>query len=107
MRTIIQLLVGLLSLIPFTFTAIVAINAVQTPDARFIEFQTLINWLLLVVLVMIGLISYFVVHIFNTDKIPTSRKTFWTIILFFGHVIAIPVYWFLFIWGDGITEKPS
>ena len=99
MKRIIHLSLAPFTVIPLIFTIVFIINLFSFPDL-WIPLETMFAWVLYVVLMMIGLISYFVVHIFYTDRIRSDKKTLWTILLFFGHVVAIPIYWFLFVVND-------
>jgi hypothetical protein len=99
MKRFFHLIIGPISLIPLFFTIVFIINLFSFPDL-WISMETMFVWLLYVVLIMIGVISYFVVHIFHTTKIRSDKKTLWTILLFFGHVVTMPVYWYLFVLTD-------
>ena len=103
MNHLLKLFIGLLSIIPALFVGLFIINFIKFPDVL-IEISVMFTYLTIVVILMIGLLTYYVVDIFNTRKIPSSQKTLWTIILFFGHVIAMPVYWYLYIWSDRTVE---
>jgi hypothetical protein len=51
----------------------------------------------LTMLVMFGLTAVYVVHAFRTDEITADKRTLWVIILFFGNMLAFPVYWWLYL----------
>jgi hypothetical protein len=52
---------------------------------------------LLTMLLMFGLTAAYVVHAFRTDEIASDKRTLWMIILFFGNMLAFPVYWWLYV----------
>jgi hypothetical protein len=35
--------------------------------------------------------------------VPNDKKALWAAVLFFGNMVALPVYWYLYIW----REPPS
>lgn len=104
MKKLLHLLIGPFSIIPLAYVVILAINLLNYPDLL-IELESMFNWLIWVVLILISIISYYVVFIFNTSLIPTGRKTLWTILLFFGHVVILPIFWFMFLLADEPKEN--
>ncbi|MBV9495832.1 MAG: hypothetical protein JOZ54_16410 [Acidobacteria bacterium] len=53
---------------------------------------------LLTMLLTFALLAAFIVHAFKTDLIAQDKKVLWVVILFFGGIIANPIYWYLYIW---------
>ena len=47
-----------------------------------------------------GLLIYYVINIFKNDRVKSDQKALWAIILFVGNMIAMPVYFYLFIWKE-------
>ncbi len=45
-----------------------------------------------------GELFKYIVHAYRTDLVPADKKVLWVVILFFGNFIAIPVYWYLYMW---------
>lgn len=45
-----------------------------------------------------GLLVYYILHLFRTDAIPQDKKALWAVVLFMGNALAMPVYWYLYIW---------
>jgi hypothetical protein len=48
--------------------------------------------------IMIGLLVFYIVHLFKNPAIAGDRRALWAVVLFLGSIIAMPVYWFLYIW---------
>ncbi len=46
------------------------------------------------------LISFYIVYLFRTDRVAQDKKALWAVVLFFGNVIAMPVFWFNYIWRE-------
>lgn len=47
---------------------------------------------------IVGLLIFYISDIYKTEKIASDKKILWTIIIFFGHVISMVFYWYLIIW---------
>jgi hypothetical protein len=52
----------------------------------------------LTMLLMFALMGIYVFHAYRTDRIPQDKKVLWVVILFFGNLIAFPIYWYLYMW---------
>jgi hypothetical protein len=50
------------------------------------------------ILLVFILIAIYIVHIFRTDAVSQDKKALWAVVIFLGHVFAMPVYWYLYIW---------
>ena len=51
----------------------------------------------LTMLLMFALTAVYVVHAFRSDELAPDKRMIWVVILFFGNVMAFPVYWWLYI----------
>lgn len=49
------------------------------------------------------LLVIYIRHVFKTDRVPQDKKALWAVVLFLGNMIAMPVYWYLYIWRE---EQP-
>ena len=47
---------------------------------------------------IVSLIAFYIWHIFRTDLVPQDKKALWAVVIFLGNVLAMPVYWYLYIW---------
>jgi len=54
-----------------------------------------------------ALIAFYIVHLFRTDHVPTDKKALWAVVLFLGHMLSMPVYWYLFIWREPQHDGPK
>lgn len=68
------------------------------PDAMPELFKYVFLLHLLTILGVFALLTIYVVHAYRTDLVPADKKVLWVVILFFGNFIAIPVYWYLYMW---------
>ena len=70
-------------------------------DSRFSSwFDAIFVVHLLTMLVMIGLLAFYVVHLFKNETMASDRRVLWAIVLFMGNAFAFPVYWYLYVWQD-------
>ncbi len=46
------------------------------------------------------LLAYYIYHVFTTDRLPQDKKALWAVVIFLGSAIAMPIYWYLYIWKE-------
>ena len=49
-------------------------------------------------LVMLGLLVFYIVHVFKNVAFRDDRRVLWALVLFMGGPISMPVYWWLHVW---------
>jgi hypothetical protein len=52
------------------------------------------------ILLMFGLIAFYIVFLFKTDRVPQDKKALWAAVLFLGNMLAMPVFFYLYVWPD-------
>jgi len=57
------------------------------------------------IIMSMGLLVFYVINIFRNDRVKSNQKTLWAVILFMGNMIAMPVYFYLFIWKEPKQES--
>ena len=65
------------------------------------HFGTFIAIHLAVMLLMFGLLAFYIVFLFKTPDVRTDMKALWAIVIFMGGPIAMPIFWYLHIWREG------
>ncbi|HKO97428.1 MAG TPA: hypothetical protein VJU86_10570 [Pyrinomonadaceae bacterium] len=55
---------------------------------------------LLTMLWMIALTVIYMVNVFRNDRVEKDKKVLWAVVLFMGSIIAMPIYWYLYIWKE-------
>ena len=61
-------------------------------------------------LLSVALLVFYIVHLFKNEALTGDKRTLWAIVLFMGLFIAMPVYWFLYVWRPSshlAAEQPS
>jgi hypothetical protein len=59
----------------------------------------------LTMLLIMGLTVFYIVNVFRNERVEKDKKVLWAVVLFMGNMIAMPIYWYLYIWQDG--KEPS
>ena len=49
---------------------------------------------------MIVLLFIYIRDVFKNDKVAQDKKALWAVVLFMGGVIAMPIYWYFYIWKE-------
>ena len=52
----------------------------------------------------LGVIAFYIYNLFKNDRVDKD-KCVGAVVLFMGNIMAMPVYWYLYIWRD--DESPS
>jgi Ni,Fe-hydrogenase I cytochrome b subunit len=55
---------------------------------------------LFTMLVILALTIVYIVDVFKNDRVEKDKKALWAIVIFMGNMIAMPIYWYLYIWKD-------
>ncbi len=102
------LLVALLTLAPWAYMVFFVShvmsqfatfpNSPRPPDQFFREFNTIFRIHMLVMALMLGLTVFYIVHVFRTDRVPADKKALWAVVLFLGNLLAMPFYWYFYMW---------
>jgi hypothetical protein len=59
---------------------------------------------ILTMLISMGLLTYYIVNLYRSNRMNKDTKIIWAIVLFMGNMIAMPVYWYLYIWREPKPE---
>jgi len=56
-------------------------------------------WILAaLVLLAFALWAFYIFYLFRTDRVPPHKKKIWHRLLLFANLIAMPVFWWLYMW---------
>jgi len=61
-------------------------------------FDTVFRWHLGIMGLVLALTILYMVHLFRTDRVPADKKALWAVVLLLGNVLAMPVYWYFYMW---------
>mgnify|MGYP001496655692 CR=1 FL=1 len=45
-----------------------------------------------------ALIVSYIVCLFKTSNVPNDKKPLWAVVIFMGHFLAMPIFWYLYVW---------
>lgn len=54
----------------------------------------------LTMLLIMGLTVFYMVNVFRNERVEKDKKVLWAVVLFMGSMIAMPIYWYLYIWRE-------
>ena len=55
---------------------------------------------LLTMLGIMALTVFYIVNVFRNERVDKDKKALWAVVLFMGNMIAMPIYWYLYIWKE-------
>jgi len=62
---------------------------------------------ILTMLVIMGLTIFYMVNVFKNERVVKDQKVLWAVVLFLGNVLAMPIYWYLYIWKEASPAAGS
>lgn len=45
-----------------------------------------------------GLMAFYLIYLFKSSSVPKDQKVLWAVVLFIANVMAMPVFWWLYVW---------
>lgn len=49
---------------------------------------------------LVILIAIYIRDIFKSDRVSKDKKALWAVCIFLGNMVAMPIYWYLYIWSE-------
>jgi len=95
-------LIGFFTLLPvayiFFFFAvmIIAVSHAGAPNQGSFVFLFVMHFA--VIILSWCLMGFYVYFLFRTDHVKQDQKALWAVVLFLGNMLAMPVFWYLYIW---------
>jgi hypothetical protein len=117
-----KILLGVATVAPFVlmivmFFVIFSMVSSTFPSARagrFVSgndfssvFGAIFTLQLLLWLLTVGLTIFYIVNVFRNDRVAKDKKALWAVVLFMGSLLAMPVYWYLYIWREPEVQVPG
>lgn len=109
MSTTKKILLGLLALWPFIYFFLFILVLFLYDGFIFLpagDIETMFAYMLTSQLLTMALVvTTFILYIrdvFINPRVRETRKTLWVILLLFGNFIAMPIYWYLYIWKQPV-----
>lgn len=102
----------ILTLIPWAFWIGIIVWASRHPDPAAYD-ESMLTVLGAVALgvtsLTLGLIIYYIVHLYTKSGLPGPMRALWLVLIVFMNLFAMPVYWLLYVWSkqDVVTTPDS
>ena len=96
MNKITKLIIGIITLIPFIYMIMFFLNL----STDTIDFDLMFKLHIGTMVIIVGLFIFYISNIYRTERIPNDKKTLWVVIIFIGQIIAMVIYWYLYIWTE-------
>ncbi len=74
-------------------------------DGMPVAFAVIFVLHMLTIFWMFGLEIIYIINVFKNDRVEKDKKVLWAVVLFLGNMIAMPIYWYLYIWRDPTEES--
>ena len=71
-----------------------------------IGFAALFAVHLFTMLLIMGLMAFYIVQVVRTDRLDQNMRILWTILICMVAMGAMPVYWYLYIWREPLAVTP-
>jgi hypothetical protein len=72
-----------------------------------VGFMILFALHLLTMLGIMALTVFYMVNVFRNERVDKDKKVLWAVVLFMGSMIAMPIYWYLYIWKEPALSLPG
>ena len=77
----------------FTFAQIPSSSSALSADA----FRYIFALHMITMLMMLGLLGFYISHVFKNAALRDDRRTLWALVLFMGGPVSMPIYWWLYV----------
>lgn len=54
----------------------------------------------LTIFLVLGLTVIYIINVFRNNRVAQDKKALWAVVIFLGNIVAMPVYWYLYIWPE-------
>ncbi len=96
------MVIGFLTALPiayiFLFFAVIVITVSRAGAMSQGSFIFLFIMHFGVIILMWCLIGFYIYYLFKTDHVKQDQKALWAVVLFLGNMIAMPIFWYLYVW---------
>ena len=93
-------LCGFFALFFGTFVTVAQQPPSEEPPGIFFLFPVLFAVQMIGMVWVIALMILYIVDVFRTERLPQDQRVLWLIVIFFGSILAMPVYWYLYVWRE-------
>ena len=58
-----------------------------------------------IAVIIVVLLTYYIIQVLRNQSLDRDKKVLWIIGMLIGHIIALPIYFYLYIWKDKKIQK--
>jgi hypothetical protein len=86
----------------FVFTMMLTISSQGAPAERGVPagFIGIMAAHVITMLWVMGLTVFYIVDVFRNELVVKDQKALWAVVIFLGSFVAMPIYWYLYIWRE-------
>jgi len=84
----------------FIFSSILFLPGDGGPGGFPAAFAVLFALHIFTMLLIMGLSIFYIVDVFRNNRVDKDKKALWAVVIFLGNMIAMPIYWYLYIWKE-------
>ena len=104
-----KILLGLATLWPLVYMVLFFVFILSTffflststsQEFGSVSFMVVFLLHLLTMLWITALTIFYIVNVFRNERVDKDKKVLWAVVLFMGNMIAMPIYWYLYIWKE-------
>jgi hypothetical protein len=75
----------------------------SAPDVD--SFDVLFRVHMATTLLSVGLLVFYIVHIFQTKLLASDQRIMWLLVILFLGPLAMPIYFFKYVWPDELPDE--
>ena len=92
-------IIYMFSFMAFVFITMASSFSGKEPNkAMFDFFPVLFIIHFSVIILSFVLLAFYMYYLFKTPYVDKDKKALWAVLLFIGSFIAMPIFWYLYIW---------
>jgi len=96
MKNPLKIILGLITLVPYIVTPLLFIF--EEPGPILNPILSNLTGLMMYSLPILWIM--YITHVYRRSNVESNQKHLWAALLFFGHFVIFPVYWYLHIWRE-------
>ncbi len=95
-------LIGFITMLPiaymFVFFLLVILLMAGNPASHKGPFIILFIFHFAMIILSWCLTAFYIYYLFKTDYVPQDKKALWAVVIFLGNMLAMPIFWYIYIW---------
>jgi hypothetical protein len=99
---LIKLFIGIASVLPLLYMIFFmgTFFSMAFLHRTLIPFNVLFGIHMFTIFYIFGLLVFYIYNLFKNENVKSDQKVLWALVLFMGNMMAMPIYWYLYIWRE-------